>query len=104
MHVLTLLSFDNELKKIAADLTTHARNDIKTKNFAIPGQRKYPIENAAHARDALSRVSADGTPAQKSEVRHAVARKWPGVVGAETKHDLRKAASVSDSIYGVLAS
>lgn len=90
MDIASLFSFNDELTKISKDLTENARDKIKGKNFAIPGERKYPIEDAAHARNALARVSQHGTPSEKSEVRHAVANKWPGVIGDETKEDLKK--------------
>lgn len=47
--------------------------------FAEPAKRKYPIPDEAHARDALSRVSANGTPEEKATVRAAVAKKYPGI-------------------------
>lgn len=59
-------------------LTTKARKAIPTKSFALPG-RRYPIEDASHARNALARVSQNGSPAEKSEVRAAVHRKYPGI-------------------------
>lgn len=62
-----------------ARLTTAQRNALPSSDFAIPSQRKYPEEDAAHARDALSRVSANGTPAQKAAVRKKAARKFPGI-------------------------
>lgn len=61
-----------------AKLTTKARKAIPTKSFALPG-RRYPIEDKNHARNALARVSQHGTPAEKSRVRAAVHRKYPGI-------------------------
>lgn len=67
-----------------AKLTYQQRKHMPKSDFALPGERDkgkggYPIENKAHARDALSRVSADGTPAQKKEVRAKVHKKYPGI-------------------------
>lgn len=76
------------IDKESADLTEASRDKIKKKSFAIPETRRYPIHDAAHARNALARVSQHGTPEEKERVRAAVARKWPGVVGSETKKDL----------------
>lgn len=59
-------------------LDANARKHIKAKNFAGP-HKSYPIENAAHARDALSRVSANGSPEEKAEVRAKVHAKYPGI-------------------------
>lgn len=61
-----------------AKLTAAARSHIKAKDFALPGGR-YPIEDASHARNALARVSQHGTPEEKSRVRAAVHRKYPGI-------------------------
>ena len=60
-----------------AQLTTATRKKIPTSEFALPG-RRYPIEDEAHARNALSRVSQDGTPAEKATVRRKVHRLFPG--------------------------
>lgn len=62
-----------------AKLNAKKRNALPGKAFAEPGKRKYPIEDKAHARNALSRVSQHGTPAEKSKVRAAVKRKFPGI-------------------------
>lgn len=59
-------------------LTTKARKAIKPKNFALPG-RRYPIEDASHARNALARVSQHGTPEEKVEVRAKVHEKYPSM-------------------------
>lgn len=59
-------------------LTTKERNALPKKSFALPG-RRYPINDANHARNALSRVAQNGTPEEKSAVRGAVKRKFPGI-------------------------
>lgn len=61
-----------------AKLTAKARKAIPGGSFALPG-RRYPIEDASHARNALARVSQHGTPAEKAKVRAAVHRKYPGI-------------------------
>ena len=61
-----------------AKLTTAKRRAIPSKDFAGP-DRSYPINDASHARNALSRVSQHGTPALKSRVKSAVKRKYPGI-------------------------
>jgi hypothetical protein len=61
-----------------ANLTTATRKKIPTNEFALP-DRRYPIEDEAHARNALSRVSQDGTPAEKATVRRKVHRLFPGL-------------------------
>ena len=60
-----------------AKLTAATRNKIPSKSFAGP-DRSYPIEDASHARNALSRVSGK-SPALKAKVTAAVHRKYPGI-------------------------
>ena len=62
-----------------AKLTAKKRNALSKSSFAEPAKRAYPIEDKAHARDALARVAQHGTPAEKKQVRAAVARKYPGI-------------------------
>ena len=71
-----------------ARLTTRQRDKMPAKDFALPGRGKgpkgkgagaYPIEDARHARSALSRVSAHGTSAEKATVRRKVEAKFPGI-------------------------
>jgi len=57
-------------------LTTKTRKALDDSDFALPG-RRYPIHDLAHARNALARVSAYGTPEEKKKVRAAVYRKYP---------------------------
>lgn len=59
-------------------LTAATRNKLPGSSFALPG-RRYPIENPSHARNALSRVSQNGSPEEKAEVRSAVHRKYPSI-------------------------
>jgi hypothetical protein len=40
-------------------LTTKSRKAIPTKEFALPSERKYPIENVSHARNAKARASME---------------------------------------------
>lgn len=59
-------------------LTAKARNNMPASTFAGPN-RSYPINDANHARNALSRVSQFGSPALQAKVRAAVGRKYPGI-------------------------
>lgn len=61
-----------------AKLTAATRKAIPTSKFAGP-DRSYPIENASHARNALSRVSQFGSPSLKAKVRAAVHRRYPSI-------------------------
>jgi len=75
---ILFLAFSDELEKLAKKLTTEERNNLTSSQFALAG-RKYPIEDRAHARNALSRVSAHGTPAEKKIVRRKVHARYPGI-------------------------
>jgi len=55
------------------------RKKLSSKLFALPGKRKYPIPDESHARNALSRVSANGTPEEKRKVRAAVRKRFPKI-------------------------
>lgn len=63
-------------------LTSKERSEIPSNKFAIPGKRKYPLENPAHARDALARVSEFGSIKEKHEVREKVHDLYPGMTMA----------------------
>lgn len=62
-----------------AKLTSRERNQLPSSDFIYPKERKYPIEDASHARNALARVSQHGSSSQKSKVRASVHRKYPGI-------------------------
>jgi len=57
-------------------LTTAKRESLSGKEFVFPATRRYPIEDAAHARDALARSS--GKP-EHAAVVSAVRRKYPEI-------------------------
>lgn len=69
-------------------LTAKDRKSLPKKDFALPGKGtgpegkgsgSYPIPDASHARNALSRVSANGTPEEKAAVDRKVHEKFPGI-------------------------
>jgi len=59
-----------------AKLTTEERKDLPKGDFVFPKTRRYPIEDAAHARDALARSS--GKPEHPAVVS-AVKLKFPEI-------------------------
>lgn len=61
-------------------LDASARAHIAPHNFALPGGR-YPIHDISHARNALARVSQNGTPEEKKKVKAAVHSKYPSLAG-----------------------
>lgn len=42
-----------------AKLTAKKRNDLKNSSFALPNERKYPIQDKAHAANAKARASQE---------------------------------------------
>ena len=62
-----------------AILTSKERNRLRSREFAVPETRSYPITDEAHARNALSRVSQFGSAQEQARVRTAVHGKFPAV-------------------------
>ncbi|HSE43878.1 MAG TPA: hypothetical protein VLA89_00965 [Gemmatimonadales bacterium] len=60
----------------AAVLTSEKRKSLPKTSFAIPSERRYPIHDMAHARNALARSS--GKP-EEATVRRAVCRRYPSL-------------------------
>lgn len=71
-------------------LKSKTRKRMKRSSFAVPSKRKYPIHDRSHARNALARVSQHGTPAEKTRVRKAVARKYNMGPAAKKKTSRRR--------------
>lgn len=74
--------------KTMATLTKKTRQEIPRTDFALSG-RRYPIEDKVHARDALSRVSANGNTEEKVMVRREVARRFPSVKQSKGKESMK---------------
>lgn len=74
-----------------AKLTAASRNALSSDSFALPG-RRYPIEDASHARNALARVAQHGMPAERSTVRAAVHRRFPSIGDHRIAHDKPRTA------------
>jgi hypothetical protein len=71
-----------------AVFSAKTRQNLPKSDFALPGNGEgkkgagagsYPIPDPSHARNALSRVSQHGSPAEKSTVRSKVRRKFPNI-------------------------
>lgn len=72
--------------KTSKELDTADRKHIPAKDFALKGahkgeanEGKYPIEDKAHARNALARVSQFGSSSEKAKVRAKVHAKYPNI-------------------------
>lgn len=73
----TLGIVDDARDKQAAVLTAAKRENLPKKDFALPKQKGYPIEDKHHAANALARVSQHGTPSERATVRSKVYNKFP---------------------------
>jgi len=62
-----------------ARLSYRERQSLPSRLFVFPKERRYPIPDRAHARNALARVAQHGTPAEKAKVRRAVKRRFPDI-------------------------
>ena len=60
-------------------LTTEVRNDLPSSAFVFPKERRYPIHDENHARNALARVAQMGTERERALVHAAVRRRYPGI-------------------------
>lgn len=70
-----------------AKLTYEQREDLPPSAFVYPDERKYPIHDLAHARNALARVALFGTPEEKARVREAVYARYPGLKKRKQKRE-----------------
>lgn len=61
-----------------AKLNAATRNALPAKDFVFKKDRKFPIENASHARNALSRAAHKGGSVER-KVKAAVHRKFPSI-------------------------
>jgi hypothetical protein len=62
-----------------AKLSYKERKSLPSSAFAEPSKRKYPVEDASHARNALARVSQHGSSEEKAEIRAKVHKKYPAM-------------------------
>jgi hypothetical protein len=60
-------------------LTAAERNALPDSAFAEPSLRKYPMNDANHARNALARVSQFGSSQEKSEVKTKARSGFPSI-------------------------
>ena len=72
-----------------AKLSYKEKKALPESAFVFPSERKYPIHDEAHARNALARVAQFGTPEEKSKVRAAVKKRYPNIELQEASIDNR---------------
>ena len=70
---------------MAKQLTAKDRKRLSKKSFALPNKRKYPIQDEAHARNALARVAQHGTADEQKKVRAAVKKRYPAIGAKDGK-------------------
>jgi hypothetical protein len=62
-----------------ARITAARRAALPKSQFALPEKDGYPVDTARRARSALSRASANATPAEQSKIRAKVKREYPSM-------------------------
>jgi hypothetical protein len=72
-----------------AKLTSKQRKALPAKAFAGP-DRSYPINDANHARNALSRAAQNASPALQSKIKAKVKSRYPGIAVGGNLSDLTK--------------
>lgn len=71
--------FWNGFEKKARKLSSKARKALPEGDFVFPAERRYPIHDENHARNALARVAQHGSPAEQKKVKAAVHAKYPHI-------------------------
>lgn len=62
-----------------AKLSAQRRKRLPKTTYALPSQRKYPIPDKTHARNALARAAQSKTSGSYSTVRKNVLKKYPSL-------------------------
>jgi hypothetical protein len=78
-----------------AKLDTEKRDDLKSNNFAFPKQRKEPLEDAAHVRNAVARFNqVEGASDEEKDEAwkriQAAAKKYGVELSEKSRHELGK--------------
>jgi hypothetical protein len=62
-----------------AKLRAKQRKKLPKSSFALPGKRKYPIPDKAHARNALARAAQNESKATQKKIRAKVTKRFPSL-------------------------
>ena len=69
-----------------AELNAEERKELPKSDMGVPetrsdtkGEGGYPIEDEAHAKDAISRASHNASPEEKHELAERVHEKYPAM-------------------------
>lgn len=78
-----------------AKLDMKKRDDLTKSNFAFPRQRKEPLEDAAHVRNAVARFNqVEGASAEEKDEAwkriQAAAMKYGVELSEKSRHELSK--------------
>jgi hypothetical protein len=84
-----------ERKNIMEKLDTEKRDELKNGSFAFTKQRKEPLENAAHVRNAVARFNqVEGASEEEKEEAwkriQAAAKKYGVTLSEKSRHELGK--------------
>ena len=76
------------VKEKKGHITAAGRKALPKSDFALPGKGEgqsgkgagsYPIDTPGRARSALSRASANASPAEQATIKRKVHEKYPGI-------------------------
>lgn len=60
-------------------ITAAQRHRLPASEFGLPAKEGYPIDTPGRARSALSRASANASPAEQAEIRRKVHARYPSI-------------------------
>lgn len=81
---------DTKINLKEKKLSWKERKKLPDSAFVFPDERKYPIHDISHARNALARIAQYGTPDEIAKVKKAVYAKYPELKPEESiKEDVK---------------
>jgi phage I-like protein len=80
---------DEQHTRLLATLTTTQRNNLSSSDFVFPSDRRYPIHDESHAKNALARVAQNGSPEEQAKVKAAVYKRYPSLKPSKKESDSR---------------
>jgi hypothetical protein len=60
-------------------ISAKKRKSLPSSQFALPGQKKYPVDTPARARNALSRAAQNASPSEQATIKRKVKSKYPSI-------------------------
>lgn len=67
------------MAKPSPKMTAAKRAKLPPSSFGLPAQKAYPLDTPKRAQSALGRAKSNATPAEQSQIRAAVKRKYPAM-------------------------